>query len=464
MELKRSYDQLLKQEQRITASLIQGLNMLSLPTQALYQYLVELAMSNPFLEIPDPPDLYGQETQILGNAPGRTRIDRGYDTRYYGPEQGVLADDEIQDPFYSYGVSFEGNELLGSLKLQLSMCNLPPAEHAVGLEILGNLDDRGFFVGDLNTICLLYYVSQDTGERILKTIQSFSPKGIAARNVYEALFLQVEDSFSEAELSRKIILEDLQAVCDGAVKQCSKKYKTSPERIEKAFDYIRTLDPRPGNCDTSPCQVQYIQPDIIVRRQGEELQIYIAGETDAPLRLDNYYLSLIKEPGLSAEERLYLRTCLNNARSLIHSVDIRRQTIHRMALSLISMQGDFFRYGPKALHPLTMQQLADEMGMNVSTVSRVVQDKYIATPYGIFPLKYFFIRALHGTDDSFVSANRAKQRIQELIERESPAEPLTDDAICKILEQENICISRRTVSKYRQAAGIPGYVKRKRRG
>lgn len=465
MELHGSYEQLLKQEQKITASLIQGLNMLSLPVQAMYGYLVELAMSNPMLEIPDPPDLRSQEESARDLPSGRSRVERGYDAAWYGPAQGVPADDdEASDPFYSCGVAFEADELQGSLKLQLSMCSLSPAEKAVGQEILGNLDDRGYFIGDLNTICLLYYVSPETGERVLRTIQGFSPRGIAARDVYEALLLQVDDGFDEAELARNIIRRDLQAICDGAVKRCAAKYRVSPDRVQKAFDYIRTLEPRPGNCDAPPGQIPYTQPDILVRRRGQDLEIIVAGETDTPLRLDEQYLRLMKEPDLTAEERLYLRTCLNNARSLIHSVDIRRQTIHRAALSLVSLQGEFFRRGPEALQPLSMQQLADEMGVNVSTVSRVVQDKYVATPFGVYPFKSFFVRALRGADDSPVPANRAKQRVEELIDREDPAEPLTDDEICRLLELENICISRRTVSKYRQAAGIPGYVKRKRRG
>lgn len=465
MELRGGYEQLLQQEQKITASLIQGLNMLSLPVQAMYGYLVELAMSNPMLEIPDPPDLYAQEAELRNFSGSRTGMERGYDAAFYGPEPGVpKEDDEEFDPFYSCGVAFEADELHGSLNLQLDLCKLSPIEHAIGLEILGNLDDRGYFIGDLNTICLLYYASPEVGERVLRIIQGFAPKGIAARNVYETLTLQVDDSFPEAELARRIIQEDLQAVCDDNVKACAMRYRTTPEKVREAFDYIRTLEPRPGNCDAGPCQVQYTQPDILVRRHGQELQVFVAGETETPLRLDDYYLDLMKQPYLSAEERQYLRTCLNNARSLIHSVDVRRQTIHRTALSLISLQSDFFRFGPQALQPLSMQQLADEMGVNVSTVSRVVQDKYIATPYGIFPLKYFFVRALRGADDSLVPANRAKQRIEELIDSENPSKPLTDDDICSILERENICISRRTVSKYRQAAGIPGYVKRRRKG
>lgn len=158
-----------------------------------------------------------------------------------------------------------------------------------------------------------------------------------------------------------------------------------------------------------------------------------------------------------------MRASLNTARSLIHSVDIRRQTMHRAALSLVSLQRDFFRFGPEYMRPLTMQQLADEMGVHVSTVSRVVQDKYVSTAYGLYPLKAFFVRAVKGAGDSTKSADAARRRIEELIAAEDSEKPLTDDEICGILEKEGYCLSRRTVSKYRQEAHIPGYVKRRRK-
>ena len=468
VETRGAYDQLLQQEQRITASMIQGLTMLSLPVQAMYDYLVELSMSNPMLEIPDPPNPGGPEDLRLpeGSLTGFTQIERGRERLWEnGIDSGVSGGtDEDFDPFYSQGVGFEPDELRGSLRLQLSMCGLTPLEEAIGQDILGNLDESGFFVGDLNTICLLYRAELETGERVLRRIQGFSPRGIAARDVYEALLLQVDDSFPSAGLVRRIIREDLRVLCDGTPEECAKKFRVSKEEASAAFDYIRTLEPRPGNVDCGRVPVQYTQPDIVVKREGSEFAAYIAGETDAPLRLDDYYLQLMRQPELSSEDRLYLRSCLNSARSLIHSVEIRQQSLHRFALSLISLQGEFFRKGPQALRPLTMQQLADEIGVNVSTVSRIVQDKYISTPFGTFPLKYFFARALPGKEDGFVTADAVRRRIEELIGAESASAPLTDDELCSILSEEGVRISRRTVSKYRQAAGIPGYVKRKRKG
>lgn len=460
MAMNNELRYLQKQEQRISTSLIQGLNMLSLPTQAIYNYLVELSMGNPMLEIPEPPTPDRYES-ILGYEQSLTYLDRGRDP-VYGAGVGSGADrGEEHDPYYSKGAAFEADALAGQLKLQLSMCRLKPVEQAIGEEIIGNIDDSGYFIGNLDTICLLYRQPPEVGRRVLSVIQGFQPRGIAAEDVYEALCLQVDDAFEYAQLAKCIIQEDLQAICGGGATVCARKYKVSEACICQVFDYIRSLEPRPGNCDECQFEVSYILPDIIVKKSNDGLDVYLSGDADIPLHLCAEYLKLLQQPGLGQEERRYMRTCLNEARSLIHSVDIRRQTLHRFALSLVRAQGDFFRFGPEHLQPLTMQQLSAEMGVNVSTVSRTVQDKYISTPWGLFPLKYFFVRALKGTDEGAVSATAAKQRIEQLIRAEEPAAPLTDEQICQALEGEGCCVSRRTVTKYRQAAGIPGYAKRR---
>jgi RNA polymerase sigma-54 factor len=442
--------------------------MLSLPSQAMYNYLVELSMANPMLEIPEAPDstvykdLSDSEMPDLGRDFSPVP-DAGRDSAYYDtlPSEYSDSGDDYFDPYYSRGVAFESDALVGSLKLQLSMSGLSPVEQAIGLEIIGNLDDSGYFTGNLDSICLLYCQPPQVGKHVLSVIQGFQPRGIAASNVYEALCLQVEDSFPHAELARRIIRENLRAICDSRPEDCAKLYGVSVKCIQETFDYIRSLEPRPGNCDERPVQVNYILPDIIVKRNGDELLVYLSSDSDNLLSLSDYYLALLDEKDLSDNDKLYLRQQLNAARAIIHSVDIRRQTIHRAAVALVALQRDFFRFGPKYLRPLTMQQMAQEMGVNVSTVSRVVQDKYVSTPYGLFPMKYFFVRALKGQDDEALSAAAAKQRIIDLIAQEDHTSPLTDDELCSTLNEEGYCLSRRTVSKYRQAAGILSCVKRR---
>lgn len=463
MVFAKGYSHVQKQEQRITASMIQGLNMLSLPAQAMYDYLVELSMANPMLNIPEPRSL----DAFSGSGENRESyisIEAGRDPAYYESYSRSGAEiDEDFDPYYFKGVALESEALAGSLKLQLSMCRLSPVEEAIGLEIIGDLDESGYFTGNLETICLLYCQSLEVGRRVLSIIQGFQPRGIAAANVYEALCLQVDPGFPYGDLAKRIINEDLQALCDSSPGECAARYKVSESCMSQIFDYIRSLEPRPGNCDERPIQVNYITPDIVVERRDGELRIYVSGEGDNPLTINDYYLHLLDQPELSSEEKHYLRQSLNSAKALIHSVDIRRQTLSRAAHALVALQRDFFLNGPESLRPLTMQQLADEMGVNVSTVSRIVQDKYVSTSWGMFPLKRFFVRALNGCNSAVLSVDAAKRRIEELIASENSASPLSDDEICSQLEKEGFRISRRTVSKYRQAAGIPSCVKRKRK-
>lgn len=436
--------------------------MLSMPTQAIHDYLVELSMSNPLLEIPESPTAVTYEGVTETGEPGIAAMEYGRERDYYRPPVSYPHEKEDTEPSYSRGSVFEADTLTGSLTLQLSLAGLTPEERAIGMEIIGNLDESGYFIGSLTTICLLYCVPEETGQRVLSVIQGFTPRGIAAANVYESLCLQVEDSYQYSDIACEIIKNDLAVMYCGCSDGCAKKYRVSTQVIEEVFDYIRALEPRPGNCDEGHFDVSYISPDIIVRRHGSELSIFVSGDTEDPLNISEYYLDMLGQKNLEQDERKYLRSCLNEAKALIHSVDIRRQTLHRFALALLSLQSKFFRYGPEFLQPLTMQRMANEMGVNISTVSRVVQDKYASTPWGEFPLKYFFTRSASadGTGTQ-ISTTAVKQRINDLISAEDPYEPVTDEQIGEVLKGEGVAISRRTVTKYRQASGIPSCGKRR---
>ena len=463
--MKNSQKYVQRQEQKVSSSMIQGLNMLTVPSYAMYDHLVELAVENPMLEIPEAPA--GEVFESVGRdeelAPAR--FETGRDPGYYSGEDAAFSasEDEEFDPYYAAGEGFYSDGLMGSLELQLSMCRPSRLEELVGLDILGSLDENGYFAGNLNSICLLYCCDISVGEKMLRTIQGFSPRGIAARDVYEALCLQVEDGFEHAELARSVIRDDLQMMSQGLCSRCAKKYKVSEQCMRRVFDYIKTLEPRPGNCDEGRFRVGYVSPDIVVRNNGGELAVYVSGDGGNPLRLNEDYLELMKHASLSAQEKQYLRSCLNAARSLIRSVDIRRQTLHKAALSLVTLQSDFFLRGPEHLSPLSMQQMAESMGVSISTVSRVAQDKYVCCPWGAFPIKHFFSRTVKGTDDGPMSAAGANKLIEQIISREDPSEPVTDEQISALLKENGYDISRRTVSKYRLAAGIPGCAQRKRR-
>jgi RNA polymerase sigma-54 factor len=360
--------------------------MLSLPIQGMYSYLAEVSMANPLLDIinecvPEYENVPLAADEVSG-LPEQDFEDLPWNRSWSSADHSD--DAERPDPMNLKGTVFELDTLTGSLELQLSMCGLNPVEKAIGREIIGNLDDCGYFTGNLASICLFYEAPLALGEKVLSVIREFSPRGIAAYDVYDALCLQVEDTFPYADTTRKIICADLDCLRDGRSDLCAHKYGLPEYCINEIFDYIRRLEPKPGNCDAQPYTINYITPDIIVKYRDGDLCLFICGNEDNPLQINDEYLRMMHLPHLTPEEKAYFRARLNEARSLIRNVDVRCRTIQKFALELVKFQSDFFRLGPENIRPLTMQRMAEAMEVNVSTISRIVQEKYISTPWGTF--------------------------------------------------------------------------------
>jgi len=455
------------QKQKMSSAVIQGVKLLSLPHLAIKDYLMEATLSNPLLELndakealeltpPDNEDEYGGEGRqsdgIDRFRPAVRRQDEGFGT-------------DADSIFNMRGTQFELETLSGSLELQLSVCKLSPLENAIGREIIGNIDDRGYFVGNLDIICRFYNADPALGDAVLRVIQSFSPRGIAARNVAECLCLQIDDTFPHIEAAKKIIWEDLESLGDNRVKKCAKKYHLREDAVHDIFAGIRLLNPRPGNCNAEQGNVCYIIPDIVIKRQQDDYRVFISGETDNLLQVSREYLEMLNRKDLTAEESEYLHDKLCEAKMLIKSVSIRQQTLRKFALSLLKLQHCFFALGESYLEPLTMQKMAQEIGVNVSTVSRVVHGKYIDTPWGMYPLKSFFSGACTCQDEApqgGISVHSIKCRMKAIIRDEDPAHPLNDTQICAFLSEMGYRISRRTVTKYRQALDLDNQTKRRR--
>ena len=345
MVFAESYSHVQKQEQRVTASMIQGLNMLSLPAQAMYDYLVELSMANPMLDIPEPRAL---EAYAALRGPGEnfTAIEAGRDPAYYDNYSRSGADaDEDFDPYYSKGVDLESEALAGSLKLQLSMCRLSPVEEAIGLEIIGDLDESGYFTGSLETICLLYCQSLEWAAGCCPLSRASSPEA-SPRQTYTrpCAFRWMRPSLwglGKAHSSTRTF----------------RPFATpAPPSAPPA-----TMSPRAA-CAGVRLYTQSGTPARQLRRAAITDKLYRAGHRrgaqgrraahlclrrgDNPLTINDYYLHLLDQPELNAEEKHYLRQSLNSAKALIHSVDIRRQTLSRAAHALVALQRDFFPSRP----------------------------------------------------------------------------------------------------------------------
>lgn len=442
-------------KQKLTGAVIQGVELLTLPTATMNSYLAEAILSNPMIEIMDPRDEQTDarlnEKRALSDEAGEPATDT---SDYYKEKRMTASEHDVDDLFNLRGTQFELETLSGSLELQLFMCGLNPVEYAIGKEIIGNIDERGYFVGSLPTICCFYGVGQDVGQRVLSIIQGFAPRGIAARDIYECLCLQVGEEASNPEVTRRIIREDLESLGENRISDCARKYRMSEPHIRKIFAYIRTLEPRPGNCDVSRENICYTEPDLVIQKNNDEYTVQISGEGDLPLRFNTEYLQMLDRADLTPQEKDYLRTKLEEARALMRSLVVRQQIIHKFALALLKLQTCFFRYGTEGLCPMTMQHMAEEMGVNVSTVSRVVQEKYMDTPWGMYPFKFFFTGACSKCGEEAVSVQIIKNKIRELACANEKAASLNDTQICTKLQEAGYRISRRTVTKYRQALGL----------
>lgn len=443
------------QKQKLTGAVIQGVELLTLPTATMSSYLAEAILSNPMLDLTDPEN-ERTDTPMIDDLGDRDLSEGPEDfSAPFRSEKRKTASGHDGDELLNLkGSQFELDTLGGSLELQLSMCGLSPVENAIGKEIIGNIDERGYFVGSLPTICCYYGVGQDTGERVLSTIQSFVPRGIAARDVYECLCLQVGDEAPCPEITRRMIREDLESLGENRTADCVRKYRLSEQGVREIFAYIRTLEPRPGNCDIPHENICYTQPDLIILKKSGEYIVRNSGEGDFPLKLNEEYLRMLECADLTAQEKDYLRIKLEEARALMRSLTIRQQILHKFALSLLKLQNRFFRFGAEELCPLTMQRMAKEMGVNVSTVSRIVQGKYMETPWGMYPFKYFFSGACSKGGEEAVSVQVIKNKIRELAGAKEKAASLNDTQICARLQEAGYRISRRTVTKYRLALGL----------
>jgi RNA polymerase sigma-54 factor len=435
-------------QQRLMPKTIQSLQLLSLPLTALNEYLINAVTENPFLELDYP----------VENPTNFTEFYNDISTNYRRTD----SDKEIHLVECLGKSEPETDTLAGFLQLQVSLCNFSLPEQQIASELIGNIDNNGYFVGNLETIACYYNKTTSVIQQILTKIQSFYPLGIGARNLTECLLLQLNKSRPDYPLIRDIISYDLEDLAYRRFSKLAKKYKISKDHIQQIMDYVGTLNPRPGNVFNNQEKCGYIIPDIIIERNGKEYSVAIKGRATNFLHINEEYLRLRDDAQLDANCKTYLYRKYSEAKTLIQCIEMRYNMLREFALFIIKEQNEFLQRGKAFLKPLTMQKAAEEIGVSVSTISRTVHGKYMQTPWGLFPLKYFFSSSFPGSEEQKISGRVIKDLIKKLIIDENPYSPLTDANIAEILQKQGITISRRTVSKYRQALGFEGQKERQR--
>jgi RNA polymerase sigma-54 factor len=344
---------------------------------------------------------------------------------------------------------------------QLRMSSLDHDQQRIGATIIYNLNDDGYLETPVTELASQLETSVERVESVLKRVQRFDPPGVAARDLRECLLVQLQNLGMEESLGARIIRQHLDLLEKHRYTEIAKALGVGLEMVAEAARGIASLEPKPGR-DYGGIEPAYIVPDVYIQKIGDDFVVTLNESAVPRLRLATYYQRVLNDSAVEADTKEYLQERLRSARWLVKSIYQRLQTIFKVANSIVKFQRPFFEHGVSHLRPLVLKDVAEDIGMHESTISRATANKYAHTPQGIFELKFFFTSGVKATDGEDVSAETVKEKIRTLVAGESQANPLSDQAIAAILHNDQINIARRTVAKYRQALGILPSSRRKK--
>ena len=456
----------------LTPSLQQAIKLLPMSTLELSELLNQEMVENPMLEEVPTEELQpveaSQEKQEE-KAPDKEKADT-WDDQDYEYFFGDYLDDgyrprtptEVKELPPIENTLSTAASLSDHLLWQLSMQTDEPLMRDIGEAIVGNLDADGQLVATAEELAAMGPWPVEDVERTLALVQTFDPIGVAARDLQECLLLQLRHRGEEVTPAEKIITEYMRLLQNHQVPELARKLGMSIDDLKQHIEIIRHLDPKPGS-RFNPSQSQYVIPDVYVVK-AEDQYVVLLNEDGLPqLRISPVYRRLMDKsvPENTDETRAYVKDKFRSALWLIKSVEQRQKTIHKVATSIINFQRDFLDHGIECLRPLVLRDVADDIGMHESTVSRVVTNKYMHTPQGVFEMKYFFHSGIASSYGGAVSSVTIKQRIRKIIEQEDSKRPLSDSKIVDILQREGLDLARRTITKYREELKIPTSNQRK---
>jgi len=344
---------------------------------------------------------------------------------------------------------------------QLRMSSLDHDEQRIGATIIYNLNDDGYLETPVAELAAQLETSVERVESVLKRVQRFDPPGVAARDLRECLLVQLQNLGMEESLGARIVRQHLDLLEKHRYGEIAKALGVEIKMIAEAARSIASLEPKPGR-DYGGIEPAYIVPDVYIQKIGDDFIVTLNESAVPRLRLATYYPRLLNDSAVEVDTKEYLQERLRSARWLVKSIYQRLQTIFKVANSIVKFQRPFFEHGVGHLRPLVLKDVAEDIGMHESTISRATANKYAHTPQGIFELKFFFTSGVKATDGEDVSAETVKEKIRTLVAGESQDNPLSDQAIAAILHNDQINIARRTVAKYRQALGILPSSRRKK--
>ncbi|HET9885903.1 MAG TPA: RNA polymerase factor sigma-54 [bacterium] len=487
----------------MTPRLQQALKLLQMPALELSAHIKEELLTNPLLEV----DEDSEESQANSDAQAQA-LETAQAESTVSPDESLFkSEDNINwGDYFRDGYEYNDEPTWGeheetefvertpvgrttlteSLSNQLHLMELDEETLRVAEYLLGCLDDNGFVAVPFEEIIDTLAVSMEVVEKALKAIQSLDPPGIGARNLPESLLIQLRDEEKEGTLPYLIVEQHFEALKQKQYQDIARALKVTPADVQDAAREIGTLNPRPGAALALE-DARYVVPDLLVEKVDGRYEVSLNEGSVPRLKVSKSYRELLtkngppprksepaqpsadgagnsgdaasnneaapKKEGPQSEVE-FIQERLKSANWLIQTIEQRRRTMIKVMESIVEAQMEFFEKGPQALRPLTLQDVAEKIGMHESTVSRVTTNKYVQTPRGVFPLKYFFSSGLDTESGDAVSSKMAMNRIKELVEKEERKHPLSDQKIVELLRKEGLIVARRTVAKYREKMGI----------
>jgi RNA polymerase sigma-54 factor len=467
MDIKMGLHQGLHMKQQIvmTQRLQQALKLLQVSTLELEQILRTELTANPLLEEADPdeePDDEREDTEETSPTDAETSVevtgeevdwDEYFKDGFRGAatEQGYDDDDQLERP-PAYIPS--GQE---HLMEQLHLSVRDEREREIGEYIIGCLNEDGFLAAPLSEIAAYFDTDEAEIEAVLKMVQEFDPPGVGARALPECLLLQLAARGEEDTLAAEVVRDHFDALKNRKFADIARAMKISTAEVQEISSVIGELDPRPGLSSQAE-GARSVVPDLVIEKvdeDGDQFVVYLNDGNLPRLRVSRAYDEALKDPASRQDDAAtFIDEKRRYAEWIIKTIEQRRRTMIKVMEAIVAEQKEFFERGAIALKPLTLQQVANAIGMHESTVSRVTRHKYVQTPRGVFPLKYFFSAGLDTDGGEEVAAKAVKLMIQEIVDGEDGRRPLSDKKIADLLAERGLKIARRTVAKYREQLGI----------
>jgi RNA polymerase sigma-54 factor len=486
MALEIRQVQKLAQQLVMTPQLQQAIKLLQLSRVELEELISQELQENPTLEEGPPEEKEGgQEAAVAGEAEisetalpevkrelstadkiGTLDWQEYIDTHSNSVHGSLTAeasrDDDEGPPSWENTLT-KKTSLEDHLVWQLRMSRLTEREEAIGSYMIGNLDEHGYLGISLEEVCQATEATAKETERVLKQIQLFDPVGVAARDLRECLLVQLENLGLSSSLAARIVSDHLHQLENKRYDRLARDLGVSVEEVVDAAHLIASLEPRPARGFEEE-EIRTIIPDVSVEKISDEYVVFLNDDGIPRLRVSSLYRRLAGREGEEEESaRQYLQEKVRAATWLIKSIQQRQQTLYRVTQSIFKFQHDFLDLGVRHLKPMVLKDVAEDIGMHESTVSRATANKYVHTPQGLFELKYFFQSGLKSGNGEDVASESVKDKIRGIISTEDPKRPYSDQYIAGLLSQESIDIARRTVAKYREAMGILPSSKRRQR-